>query len=378
MLNRLSLTRFRNHKASHLDHTRQFNLLIGENGAGKTNVLEAISLLAPGRGLRRATLVAMAQDSADQPGFAISARLMTPSTPGGDHGPDDAPAESVMLATGTHPERPARRLVHVNGAQTSALALGEWLNIGWLTPSMDRLFAEGASARRRFMDRMVLAHKPAHARHASAYDKALSERNRLIGADMPPDPVWLDAIEAQMAEAGAALATSRLRWVDTLNAKLTTLPNQPFARPALALAPGGPAEEGALRDALIASRPQDRMARRSLCGPHRDDLVVTMAGRDMPASACSTGEQKAMLIAIILAQAASAAHAVAAPARPGVLLLDEIAAHLDPVRRHALFDRLREGHAQIWMTGTEITPFSAIADEAAIWHVEAGQVKQIN
>ena len=371
MLDRITLTRFRNHPETRLDGACRFNLLIGENGAGKTNVLEAISLLAPGRGLRRAALAAMLQEGRgperSEQGFAVSALLQC-----GDD------AEPVTLATGTLPDRPNRRVVHVNGAQASALALGEWLGIGWLTPAMDRLFAESAGGRRRFMDRMALAHDPAQARHAAAFDKALAERNRLISAETEPDPAWLDAIEAQMATAGAALTAGRTRWIAALNAELAHLPDQPFARPLLAYAPGGPVEAEALAQDLHAHRARDRAAGRTLAGPHRDDLVVVMAGKNMPAAACSTGEQKAMLIALVLAQAAPLAHPAAPPQRPGVLLLDEVAAHLDPLRRAALFDRLRSGAAQVWMTGTETAPFAAIHEEAAVWQVADGHVQRVS
>ena len=366
MLDRITLTRFRNHPETRLDGASRFNLLIGENGAGKTNVLEALSLLAPGRGLRRAALGTMVQEGAAQ-GFAVSATLQSQHD-----------AEPVTLATGTLPDRPGRRVVHVNGAQASALGLGEWLGIGWLTPAMDRLFAESAGGRRRFMDRMALAHDPTHARHAAAYDKALAERNRLVSGDGEPDPAWLDAIEAQMATSGAALAAGRVRWVEALNAELAHLPDQPFARPVLAHAPGGPLAAEDLAQELRTSRPRDRATGRTLAGPHRDDLVVTMAGKDMPAAACSTGEQKAMLIAIVLAHAAPLQDRAWAPERPGVLLLDEVAAHLDPLRRAALFERLRKGPAQVWMTGTETAPFAAILDEAAVWQVAEGRVQRIS
>lgn len=360
MLDRITLTRFRNHAETRLEGTARFNLLVGENGAGKTNVLEAISLLAPGRGLRRAALADVAMAGHCE-GFAVHAVL--------DCGDG---AEGVELATGTSGQRPGRRIVHVNGSAASALALGEWLGVGWLTPAMDRLFADSAGGRRRFMDRLALTLDPAHAAHAARYEKALGERNRLIAGEADPDPVWLDAIEAQLAEAGAALAAGRARLVATLGGALAVLPEQPFARPSLAYAPGGPAGREALAAALKEGRARDRAARRTLTGPHRDDLEVSMAGKGLPAAACSTGEQKAMLIAIILAHAMPSSRG-----RPGVLLLDEVAAHLDPVRRAALFARLREGTAQVWMTGTELAPFAEITGEAAIWRAADGAVERV-
>jgi len=363
-LDRILLSDFRNHHETRIEGTHAFNLLVGENGAGKTNVLEAISLFAPGRGLRRAQLADMpSQNGAG--GFAISAELGTPTGP-------------VRLGTGTTAERPGRRLVQVNQAEAPAVRLGEWLAIGWLTPAMDRLFAEGAGARRRFLDRLVLALEPAHARNAARLEAALRERNRLLSDDAEPDPTWLDAIEAQVAETGAAVAQARARLVERLQAALLALPEAPFARPSLTYVPGGPLDQAALARVLAEGRRRDRAAQRTLVGPHRDELAVTMAGKDQPAADCSTGEQKAMLIAITLAHAGLDLDISDNSARPRLLLLDEVAAHLDPVRREALFDRLRAGGAQVWLTGTELPPFAAIAAEAAVWRVSEGAVERLS
>ncbi|MGZ3172545.1 MAG: DNA replication/repair protein RecF [Croceibacterium sp.] len=357
-LDRITLSHFRNHDASRLDGTAHLNLLVGENGAGKTNVLEALSLFAPGRGLRRASLPEIARSSGPG-GFAVSATL--------DCGDG---RERVMLGTGTQPDRPKRRIVQVNGAETSAMSLGEWLAVGWLTPAMDGLFTDSAGARRRYMDRLALALDPAHARHASRYETALRERNRLLADAAEPDPQWFDSLEAQLAEAGAALAAGRARLVERLAEELAALPDAPFARPALALIASGPREAEALADDFARHRQRDRTAQRTLTGPHRDDIEVTMAGKGAPAASCSTGEQKALLIAITLAHAA-----LAAAGRPGVLLLDEVAAHLDPIRREALFERLSAGKAQVWLTGTEPASFAPILGEAATWRVSRGQVE---
>lgn len=366
-LDRITLAHFRNHAATRLDGARAFNLLVGENGAGKTNVLEGLSLLAPGRGLRRAALAEMAGQgaaAAADGGFAVSAALATGA------------GEAVMLGTGMAGDRPTRRLVQVNGAESSAVGLGEWLALGWLTPAMDRLFMDSASARRRYLDRLAVALDPGHARHASRYEAALRERNRLLGGDVEPDPAWLASIEAQMASSGALLAAGRVRLVDTLSAELAKLPDEPFARPLLRLVPGGAVDEAALARDLAAQRGRDRTAGRTLSGPHRDELEVAMHGKGgaegMPAALCSTGEQKAMLIALTLAHAT-----LAAQGRPGVLLLDEVAAHLDPLRRAAMFERLRDTGAQVWLTGTEMAPFSDIADEAAVWRVAGGSVERV-
>ena len=354
-LDRIRLTDFRNHRDTRLDGTARFNLLVGENGAGKTNVLEALSLLAPGRGLRRAALPDIpAHDGGS--GFAVSADLN-----GG-----------VQLGTGVRPERPARRVVQVNGADAPAVRLGEWLSLAWLTPAMDRLFMDGAGARRRFLDRLALALEPGHARHAAKLEAALRERGRLLADPAEPDPQWLTALELQLAEAGAAVASARARTVAQLSEALDRLPEAPFARPALAYQQGGPLAVDALAAALADGRRRDRAAQRTLVGPHRDELAVTMAGKNEPASACSTGEQKAMLIAITLAHAG-----LLSPDRPGVLLLDEVAAHLDPLRRAALFERLGEGTAQVWLTGTELAPFAAITDRAAVWQVSGGLAERI-
>jgi len=275
MLDRILLSRFRNHRDTAIEGTAKFNLLVGENGAGKTNVLEAISLFAPGRGLRRAALPDMAAADGDG-GFAVSAELAGP------HG-------AVRLGTGVAPDRPSRRLVQVNGAEAPAMRLGEWLSIGWLTPAMDRLFSESAGARRRFLDRMVLALQPGHARAATRLENAVRERNRLLSDPVEPDPRWLDAIEAQIAEAGAIVASARAGLVAKLSAALDALPDSPFARPVLTYQPGGPLDHDALAEALAAGRPRDRAAQRTLTGPHRDELGVTMAAKGQPASECSTG-----------------------------------------------------------------------------------------
>jgi DNA replication and repair protein RecF len=352
-LDRITLGHFRNHAATRLDGAGKLNLLFGENGAGKTNVLEAVSLLAPGRGLRRAALPEMAAAGGDG-SFAVSAQLK------GD-------GEPVRLGTGTTPERQGRRLVQVNGAEASAASLAEWLAVGWLTPAMDGLFTDSAGARRRYMDRLAVAIDPAHARHAARFESALRERNRLLAGEAEPDPQWLDALDLQLAEAGAAVAQGRARLIEQLDAVLDALPEGPFARPALAYRPGGPFSA----DELARNRARDRAAQRTLAGPHRDELEVTLAANGTPAAQGSTGEQKALLISLTLAHAA-----LASAGRPSVLLLDEVAAHLDPVRREALFARLADGRAQVWLTGTELAPFEAIRAEAAVWRVAGGAVER--
>lgn len=363
-LDQIALTDFRNHAASRLDGTAKFNLLVGENGAGKTNVLEALSLFAPGRGLRRAGLPDMARTGGGG-GFAVSAQLQLADG-----------SDAVRLGTGTAPERPGRRLVHINSAEASALALGEWLSIGWLTPAMDRLFADSAGARRRYMDRLAVALDPAHARHAARYENALRERNRMLADTAEqrkaPDALWFSSVESQLAEAGAALASGRARLISALEASLQDLPSSPFAKPSLHYSAGGPLDADALADSLAATRSRDVAAQRTLTGPHRDELEVRLAEKDMPASLCSTGEQKALLIALTLTHAG-----LTAAGRPSLLLLDEVAAHLDPIRRAALFERLQDGHAQVWLTATEAEPFAQLAPQCAVWRIAANGPERI-
>jgi DNA replication and repair protein RecF len=358
-LDRIRLAWFRNHRNTALAGTAAFNLLLGENGAGKTNILEAISLFAPGRGLRRAALPDMAGHGGDG-AFAVAADLIQPG------------ADPIRIGTGTSPDKPGRRILRVNGADTPAVQLGEHLSIFWLTPAMDRLFTDSPSARRRFLDRMVLALDPAHARASARLERALTERNRVLAQPAQPDPQWLTAIETQLAQAGAQVAAARARVIDALSDILTRLPDAPFARPLLAYAPGGPTTAEALAEALAQSRPRDRAAGRTLTGPHRDDMSVSMAAKNQPAADCSTGEQKAMLIALTLAHCELAGRLAQAPR---LLLLDEVAAHLDPLRRAALFERLAANGAQVWMTGTEPEPFEALV-RPAMWTVAEGGIAE--
>ena len=357
-LDRISLSQFRNHADTELTGTARFNLLTGENGAGKTNILEALSLFAPGRGLRRASLGDMIRTHGPG-GFAAGADLQQ----------DDA---TVRLGTYVDGDHPGRRKVRINSAEASAVSLGEWLAVTWLTPAMDGLFTGSASDRRRFVDRMALALDPKHASHASRYEGALRERNRLLSDDREPDGHWLDAIEAQMVEYGSALMAGRARLIETLAVRLAQMPAHPFARPAITYLPGAPETADGLSQALYEGRRRDRSAQRTRSGPHRDELDVIHAAKQIPAAQSSTGEQKAMLVAITLAHAG-----LAAAGRPGILLLDEVAAHLDPVRRAALFDQLRGSGAQVWMTGTETAPFESIAAEAATWRVANGSVERL-
>ncbi|CAN5196641.1 DNA replication/repair protein RecF [soil metagenome] len=356
MLSRLTVSDFRNHPDALIVPTHPFVVLTGENGAGKTNILEAISLLAPGRGLRGAPLRDMARQ--DGPGgFGVAAQV-----------------DGVTIGTGILASAPERRQVRIGGTPSAATALPERLAILWLTPAMDRLFAETPGGRRRFLDRLTLALHPAHATHSARYEAAMRARNKLLADErgaMPvrPDPSWLAALEAQMDEHGSALATARTQTLATLGEALRDQPEGPFARPILSLdgwLPGGPP----LADQLREGRRRDAAAGRALAGPHRSDLAVLHAVKDQPAALCSTGEQKALLLSIVMAHAALVTDRLG---RAPVLLLDEVAAHLDPARRAALFARLAATGGQTWMTGTESGLFTDLGPATRL-HVEAGQV----
>jgi DNA replication and repair protein RecF len=247
----------------------------------------------------------------------------------------------------------------VQGSAVAATALAEWLTVVWLTPAMDRLFVEPAGERRRFLDRLTLALSSAHAVHANRYEAAMRARNRLLAEDAPPDREWLSALEAQMAEHGAAIDAARRETVSALAERLIEQPDGPFARAGLALE-GWTGAGDTLAADLARSRSRDAAAGRALVGPHRSDLAVTHIGKGQAASLCSTGEQKALLLGLILAHADLVAERTG---QPPVLLLDEVAAHLDPLRRAALFDRL-SGKGQVWMTGTEDALFSDLGSAA--------------
>ncbi|MGE4322245.1 MAG: DNA replication/repair protein RecF [Sphingobium sp.] len=352
MIGRLTLSDFRNHADALIVPDRRFVVLTGDNGAGKTNILEAVSMLAPGRGLRGAPLRDMARQGGGG-GFGIAAQV-----------------DGVVIGTGTGADAPDRRQVRIGGAGASATALADHLSIVWLTPAMDRLFLDSPGARRRFLDRLTLALHPAHAAHSARYEAAMRARNRLL-ADLPAaDPAWLAALEAQMADHGAALDAARRDLVDRLNHRLGRQPDAPFARPFLAIEGDDEAGDAPLAERLALSRRRDAAAGRALHGPQRQDLAVTHIARQQSAALCSTGEQKALLLSILLAHALLIA---ADRGRAPVLLLDEVAAHLDPSRRAALFDHLRDTGCQIWMTGTETGLFDALPDAMRLG-VAAGRV----
>ena len=344
---RLALTDFRSYPSALIEPGPGFVLLSGDNGAGKTNVLEAVSLLTPGRGLRGAALPEMARIGGEG-GFAVAARV-----------------GEIDIGTGTAASAPERRQVRVNGAPASVNSLSEWLSVLWLTPAMDRLFSGTAGDRRRFLDRLVLALEPGHAHHATRYDAAMRARNKLL-SDARWDQAWLASLELAMAEHGTAIGAARERSVAALGQRLGEAPDDQFARASIGLEGW---DCGDLAAALGANRSRDAAAGRAVEGPHRQDLAVTHRAKGMPAARCSTGEQKALLLGLVLAHAELVTER---RGEPPILLLDEVAAHLDPARRAALFARL-EGRGQVWMTATEAALFDGIGD-ASRYKVEPGRI----
>ena len=347
---RLSLNDFRNYRDALIEAADGFMLLSGPNGAGKTNVLEAVSLLSPGRGLRQVPIAEMAR-SEGSGAFAVAAHL------GGES----------EIGTGTAAGSPERRQVRINGAPASVNSLSEWLSVLWLTPAMDRLFTESAGGRRRFLDRLTLALEPSHAHHAARYEAAMRSRNKLLGDLGAADVGWLSALEAQMSEHGVALSEARGRTVTALSEAIAGMPDDDFPRAALTLEGWEP---GDVARTLQGNRNRDAAAGRTTEGPHRQDLQVTHLAKSQPAARGSTGEQKALLLGLVLAHAELVA---ARRGAPPILLLDEVAAHLDPDRRAVLFDRL-EGRGQVWMTATEAALFHGIGGSATRFHVEAGTI----
>lgn len=350
-VSRLSLTEFRSYAAALVEPANGFVLLSGENGAGKTNLLEAVSLLSPGRGLRGAALSEMARIGGEG-GFVVGARL-----------------GEVEIGTGTLPATPERRQVRINAAPASVNSLSEWLSVLWLTPAMDRLFTGSAGDRRRFLDRLVLALEPSHAHHSSRYEAAMRSRNKLLGEAATADSGWLVALEQQMAEHGTAIAGARLRAVVALGDRLQDAPEDEFASATIALDGWEPAD---LARQLRESRGRDAVAGRTTVGPHRQDLLVSHRAKQVEASRSSTGEQKALLLGLVLAHAELVAER---RGEPPLLLLDEVAAHLDPKRRMALFARL-ERRGQVWMTATEASLFNGIG-QASRFHVESGAISVV-
>jgi len=376
---RLTLTDFRCYTRLRLEVTPNSVVLIGPNGAGKTNVLEALSLLTPGRGLRAARLGEITRHGATSldgrsAGWAVAATV------------DGGPGGPVSLGSGLEPAptpgASERRVVRINGETArSQAALGAHVNALWLTPAMDGLFREGAGGRRRFLDRMVYALDPDHAGRTAAHTHALRERARVLreGRGGAREAAWLDGLEDTLARHGVAVAAARRDLVARLSAALAAA-DDPFPRAAVTLEgtveswlvemPALAAEDR-LREALATARRNDAESGGTAVGPHRSDLLVRHVDRDLPAALGSTGEQKAVLIALILAQARVA---TAARGRPPLLLLDEVVAHLDATRRGALAEALTALGAQAWLTGTDMTLFADFVGRAQILRLADGKL----
>lgn len=315
-------------------------------------------MLSPGRGLRGAPLSEMARQGGGG-AWSVATRLSSPSP--------SRERDTADLGTGTLAATPERRQVRINGAPASVNALSEWLSVLWLTPAMDRMFTGSASDRRRFLDRLVLALEPGHAHHAARYEAAMRARNKLL-AEERWDAAWLHSLELAMAEHGGEVAAARARTVEALDQRLALAPDDQFAPAAVALERWDAAD---LAPSLAANRSRDSAAGRALEGPHRQDLAVLHRRKQMPAALSSTGEQKALLLGLVLAHSELIADR---RGEPPILLLDEVAAHLDPTRRGALFTRL-EGRGQVWMTATEAALFDGIG-LASRFHVEPGNIRE--
>ncbi len=373
---RLMLTDFRNYREARLALGTEPVVLTGPNGAGKTNLLEAVSFLAPGRGLRGTRLteidhrnMAPRRDDIVEVatrGWAVAATMATRRG-------------TLRIGTGRDAADGDKRAVRIDGEPArSQAALAERLGVVWLTPAMDRLFLDGPGGRRRFLDRLVVALDPAHAARAGAYEQALRERARLL-RDGPADPTWLAALEGVMSAQGVAVTAARRDAVQRLD-RACSAAEKPFPQARLRLA--GTVEdwldempalaaEAKFADALAVARPSDAVAGGAAIGPHRSDLMVSLAQTGIAAEFGSTGEQKALLISILLAHAELQR---ALRGEPPLLLLDEIAAHLDPGRRTALFEALARFESQVWLTGTDEALFAPLRGRAQFLTVREGTV----
>lgn len=354
-LRSLRLSHFRSHKAARLETDGRPVAIYGPNGAGKTNILEAISMLSPGRGLRRAATDDIAR-APEAVGWKVTAEL-------------ESLSEIHEIVTWAEPGQ--SRQVQIDGKTAPQIALGRLARIVWLVPVMDRLWLEGAGERRRFLDRMVMSFLPEHAEVTLTYEKAMRERNRLL-KDQVRDARWYDALEAQMAQAGAAIIDNRAQVLDRLRvAQQGAETAFPVADLQIVSGDDLPAEQSreTLQAAYSQGRSRDMAAGRTLIGPHRADLLAVYAAKKVEARLCSTGEQKALLVSLVLANARALAEDFGAPP---ILLLDEVAAHLDADRRAALYDEIVALGAQAWMTGTGIELFESLRDRAHFVEVQGG------
>ncbi len=352
-LTHLALSHFRSHRRVALDLGPGPVAIYGPNGAGKTNLIEAVSLLSPGRGLRRAG----ADELVRRP-EAVGWRVA---------------AEVAGHEIDTRAEAGQARVTRIDGKVAPQVALGRIVRMLWLVPSMDRLWIEGAEGRRRFWDRMTLSFEPGHGEAVLSYEKAMRERNRLL-KDQVRDGAWYTALESQMAQSGARIIANRAEAMARVMAAQDRAPTDfPIAGLTGLRADGDDAETADdLAAAFAEGRRRDMAAGRTLTGPHRADLGAEFVAKGVPAAQCSTGEQKAMLISLILANARALTEELGAPP---ILLLDEVAAHLDADRRAALFDEICALGAQAWMTGTGPELFAALGQRAQYLEVreDAGQ-----
>jgi DNA replication and repair protein RecF len=373
-IRRLTLTNFRSYRALSVELGAEPVVLVGANGAGKTNLIEAISFLTPGRGLRRATLEEVAFSESDG-SWAVSAEV-------------EGALGLATLGTGIAPaveDTGPQRVCRIDREPVSSVAaFADHIRVIWLTPAMDRLFNEPASERRRFLDRLVLAVDAQHSSRVSALERSLRSRNRLL-ENPRPDLHWLDAVEHETAELAVAVAALRAETVRRLQAALAGRSTFPDGFPAAEIALHGWMEqaladepavevEDRYRAQLKENRLRDAQAGRTLEGPHLTDLAVTYAGKDIPAADASTGEQKALLIGLVLAHAGLVGEMTGfAP----ILLLDEVVAHLDPNRRNALYDALSRLGSQVWMTGADPAAFAEIAPRAQIFEIISGRISRL-
>lgn len=392
---RLSLTNFRNYAHVTVEATAVPQVIAGANGSGKTNLLEALSLLSPGQGLRRAAFADIPRAGGDG-GFAVAAHVHTLNG-AADIGTGLQPGTAGQLSGGRsrrggegegEGEGSARssRIVRIDGVpQSGSGVLADYLEIVWLTPAMDGLFLGSGTERRRFLDRLILCFDPGYRRIAGRFERAMTSRNKLLG-DGVRDNAQLSGFEIVMAETGVAVAAARLEAVAAMRGiigdRKARDPNSAFPwctlgiegglEDDLARMPAVEAEDAYAR-VLREARERDRGAGRTLDGPHRSDLIVGHGPKQMPARLCSTGEQKALLLGLVLAHAEllTARQEGAAP----ILLLDEITAHLDEHRRAALFEEILRLRAQAWMTGTDANAFDALRGRAQFWAVEEGKVR---
>ena len=370
---RLTLTDFRNHAALDLELDSRPVCLFGPNGAGKTNILEALTMLAPGRGLRSASLIDVARDGGEmraQP-WAVSARI-------------SADGDISVLGAGAErtPEGGVKRITRLNAEPATGAQLTEAARMTWLTPAMDRLWSGAAGDRRRFFDRLTLSRASQHGQSAAAYERAMRERQRLLG-ERVFDDAWIGGLEREMSAHGAAIAAARVETLHRLQDAIDARPDGAFPKAVLALegllesrfeagAKSADVEEE-FAELLRDVRGRDAGTGRALDGPHRSDLLARHAAKNMPADQCSTGEQKALLLGLTLAQARALADDPGAG--PSLLLIDEAAAHLDAVRRAALFDELLANPGQAWLTGTDENLFDAFGSRAQMFEVREGAVR---